>query len=69
MIPYEIEKNLSRLASQWTEKINAAILQMQREAERHVRNQLLTVESLLSRTQSEAEGIKMSLSEVESLIL
>jgi hypothetical protein len=50
-----------------TEKINAAILQMQREAERHVRNQLSTVESLLSRTQSEAEGIKMSLSEVESL--
>jgi GTP-binding protein EngB required for normal cell division len=65
-IPYETEKNLSRLASQWTEKINAAILKMQRDAERHLRDQISTVESLLSRTQSEAEGIRTTLSEVES---
>jgi small GTP-binding protein len=66
-IPYEIEKNLSRLASQWTERINSAILKMQRDAERNVRDQISTVESLLSRTQSESDGILMSLSEVESL--
>jgi GTP-binding protein EngB required for normal cell division len=65
-IPYEVEKNLSRLASQWTEKINAAILKMQRDAERYVRDQISTVESLLARTQSEAEGIRMNLSEIES---
>jgi len=65
-IPYETEKNLSRLASQWTEKINAAILKMQLDAERHVREQIATVESLLSRTESETEGIRMSLSEVKS---
>jgi hypothetical protein len=33
-IPYEIEKNLSRLASQWTDGINAAIFGMQRETAR-----------------------------------
>jgi hypothetical protein len=66
-IPYEIEKNLSRLASQWTERINGAILKMQRDAEKNVRDQILTIESLLSRTQSEAEGIRESLSEVELL--
>jgi GTP-binding protein EngB required for normal cell division len=65
-IPYEIEKNLSRLASQWTESINAAILKMQRDAERHVRDQISTVESMLSRTQSESEEIRVSLLEVES---
>jgi small GTP-binding protein len=65
-IAWEVEKNLSRLASQWTAGINSAILQMQREAERSVRDQISTVESLLSRTQSEAEGIKASLSEIES---
>jgi GTP-binding protein EngB required for normal cell division len=66
-IPYETEKNLSRLASQWTEKINSAILAMQRNAEQYVRDQLLTIESLLSQTHSEACEIRISLSEVESL--
>jgi GTP-binding protein EngB required for normal cell division len=65
-IPWETEKNLSRLASQWTEKINASIIRMQGDAERFVRDQLSTVESLLSRTQSEAEEIMTSISEVES---
>jgi len=60
-IPYETEKNLSRLASQWTERINDAILKMQRDAEQHVRSQISTIESLLSRTQSEAEEIRTSL--------
>lgn len=66
-VPYEVDKNLSRLASQWTEIVNAAVLKMQRDAERSVRDQLVTVESLLSRKQSEAEGIRKSLGEVESL--
>lgn len=66
-IAWEVEKNLSRLASQWTEGINAAILQMQRGAEKSVRDQIATVESLLSRTQSEADGIRAALSDIESL--
>lgn len=66
-IPYETEKNLSRLASQWTEGINGAILKMQRDAEKDVRDQILTIESLLSRTQSESEGIRESLAKVELL--
>ncbi len=66
-IPYETEKNLSRLASQWTEGINNAILKMQRDAERNVREQITTMESLLSRTQSESEGIRESILETELL--
>ena len=66
-IPYETEKNLSRLASQWTEGINGAMLKMQRDAEKDVRDQILTIESLLSRTQSESEGIRESLAKVELL--
>jgi GTP-binding protein EngB required for normal cell division len=65
-IPYETEKNLSRLASQWTDRINDAILKMQRDAEQQVRDQISTVESLLSRAPSDAEGIRQRLSEVES---
>jgi len=66
-IPDEVTKSLSRLASTWTEAINAAIVKMQRDGERSVRDQISTVESLLSRTQSETEDIKMALAEVETL--
>lgn len=66
-IPYETEKNLSRLASQWTDGINSAILKMQQDAEKNLREQTLTIESLLSRTQSESEGIRESLAEAELL--
>jgi GTP-binding protein EngB required for normal cell division len=64
-IPYETEKNLSRLASQWTDGINGAILKMQRDAERSVREQILTIEALLSRTRSDSQAIRASLSEME----
>ena len=67
LIPDETEKNLSRLASQWTDAINRAILKMQRDAEKNVREQILTIEFLLSRTQSESGGIRESLAEVELL--
>ena len=65
-IPDEVVKNLSRLVSQWTERINAAILKMERGAEKNLREQISTVESLLSRTHSEAEEIRAALAEVET---
>ena len=65
-ISWEVEKNLSRLASQWTEGVNKAILRMQQDAEASVRDQIATVESLLSRTRSEAEGIRAALGDIES---
>jgi GTP-binding protein EngB required for normal cell division len=64
-IPYETEKNLSRLASQWTDGINGAILKMQRDAGRRVHEQILTIESLLSSTGSNSQSIRASLSEME----
>jgi hypothetical protein len=61
-----IGKNAT-VASQWTERINAAIQTIQREAEKSIREQVSTVESLLSRTQSEVEGIRSAIVEIESL--
>jgi GTP-binding protein EngB required for normal cell division len=66
-IPDEVVKNLSRVASQWTERINAAIQTIQREAEKSIREQISTVESLLSSTQSEVEGIRCAIVEIESM--
>jgi len=66
-IPDEVAKNLSRVASQWTERINAAIQTIQREAEKSIREQISTVESLLSRTQSEVEEIRSAIVEIEAM--
>jgi hypothetical protein len=55
------------VASQWTERINAAIQTIQKEGERSIHEQIPTVESLLSRTQSEVEGIRSAIVEIESL--
>jgi GTP-binding protein EngB required for normal cell division len=66
-IPWEIEKNLSRIASQWTEGINKAIFKMQHEASKRVRDQIATVESSLSRSQSEVAGIRSVIEEIESI--
>jgi hypothetical protein len=66
-IPDEVAKNLSRVASQWTERINAAIQTIQREAEKSIREQISTVESLLSRTQSEVEEIRSAIAEIEAM--
>jgi hypothetical protein len=38
---------------------------MQRDAERSVREQILTIEALLSRTRSDSQAIRASLSEME----
>jgi GTP-binding protein EngB required for normal cell division len=67
-IPWEIEKNLSRLATQWSDGINAAIQSIEADAENSVRDQITTVEALLSQATSESDGIRSAMEEIESQI-
>jgi GTP-binding protein EngB required for normal cell division len=46
-VPYIVYKNISRLASQWEESINAALLNMENEAERRLDDLMGTVERLI----------------------
>ena len=46
-VPYVVYTNISRLASQWEESINAALLNMGKEAERRLGELLTTVERLI----------------------
>ena len=46
-IPYIVYMNLSRLASQWEESINGALLRLEKEAERRVDELMGTVERLI----------------------
>jgi hypothetical protein len=66
-IPCETEKSLFRPASQWTVKINAAIVKMQFEVEKSARGQIASVESLAFRTRSKACGIRSGLKEIHCL--
>jgi hypothetical protein len=46
-IPYLVYKNISRLTSQWEKSVNAALLNMGKEAERSLGELLATVERLI----------------------
>ena len=46
-IPYLVYKNISRLTSQWEKSVNAALLNMGKEAERRLGELLATVERLI----------------------
>jgi hypothetical protein len=54
----EVEKNLSRIASQQTTAINCCSATVEAQAMASVKVQINTVEGMLSRTQSEADEIR-----------
>jgi len=66
-IGWEVEKNLSRLASVWSERVNQAILEMQKEAVLYVRRQIATVESVLGQRESQRLPIQRALNELDEL--
>lgn len=67
-IPYMAYKNLSRLASQWEQAINRALLNMEREAERRLDELMATVEHLIeSGSNDRAAEIARDLERVASM--
>jgi GTP-binding protein EngB required for normal cell division len=57
-VAWEVEKNLSRIASQWTESVNRCIKQIETQAIVSVKEQIDTVEAMLSGTLSDVNEIK-----------
>lgn len=58
-------KNLSRLASQWEQTVNAALSQMEKEAVRRLDGLVAAIERLLASVGQQAPGIREDLAEVE----
>jgi GTP-binding protein EngB required for normal cell division len=52
-VPYAVYKNISRLTSQWEESVNAALLNIGKEAERRLDELLGTVERLIDGASSD----------------
>jgi GTP-binding protein EngB required for normal cell division len=63
----EVHKNLSRLTSQWEEIVDAAIAQLQREAERRIEDLVSTVDRLTSMPTSEASLIREDLGRLDAM--
>jgi GTP-binding protein EngB required for normal cell division len=60
-LPYQVFKNLSRLASQWTEALTAELHRIERRLESELDEFVRTIEAVLSRTEQEEPGIRADL--------
>jgi GTP-binding protein EngB required for normal cell division len=67
-LPYMIEKNLSRLASQLEETIKAAMAQILKEAERRLDEFIETVERMIASGRNDVPKIRADLELIDSLL-
>jgi hypothetical protein len=67
-VPYMIEKNLSRLATQWDESIRAAMMEILKEANRRLDELINTVERLISTTADGAPKLRADIERVNSCL-
>ncbi len=67
-VPNMIEKNLSRLATQWDESIRAAMMQILKEANRRLDELINTVERLITTTGDEAPELRKDIDRVNSCL-
>jgi hypothetical protein len=54
----EVEANLSRLAAQWEDRINRAIEEMRKQSINYVKEELSTIDALLSKTKGQTSEIR-----------
>ena len=67
LLPWEAEKNLSRLGVQWGEAVNESIDNLARQSLEFIRSELSSIERLISRAPDECGRIESALNELESL--
>jgi GTP-binding protein EngB required for normal cell division len=62
---WEVEKNLSRVASDWRDRVAAAIKELTRQAEQQALDELAALEQTLAQTASNAPELKQAIDELE----
>jgi GTP-binding protein EngB required for normal cell division len=63
---YEVEKNLSRLAADWRNRISVAIEELRTQAERCARDELATLEQMLAQTNTNELQLREAIRELEA---
>jgi GTP-binding protein EngB required for normal cell division len=66
-IVWEVEKNLSRLASQWADAVNRSIGGLARQSLEFIQSELSTIEGLIANAGDRRADIQKALDELESL--
>jgi GTP-binding protein EngB required for normal cell division len=64
-VPWEVEKNLHRLAGDWTEAVDRAVKDLRRQAATWVDAELSTLDRLLGQRPEEAAGFRAALRQLE----
>jgi GTP-binding protein EngB required for normal cell division len=64
---WEVEKNLSRLAAAWRDRVAAGICELVQQAERQAAGELGALEQMLAQTQSDEPMLRRALKEAESV--
>jgi GTP-binding protein EngB required for normal cell division len=67
IIPWEVEKNLSRLANQWAEAVSDSIESITSQAVESMRKELTTIDTLISGTSDQSQNIESALRRLEEL--
>jgi len=67
MLPWEVQKNLCRLAAQWTAAIGRCVDDVAREAQEFIQRELATVEDLLEKAPDRRAAAEKALAEIEAL--
>jgi hypothetical protein len=63
---WEVEKNLSRLASGWRDRVAAVIRELTRQAEQAALDELAALEQMLAQTQSNAPRLRQIIADLEN---
>lgn len=66
-IPWETEKNLSRLSSQWAGAISSSIDDMAKQAIEFINNEIVTVENIMVAAPDRKGDIKKAISDLKSI--
>lgn len=67
-VPWEVEKNLTRLVGDWAEVVNAAVSNLRRQAEFWVDTELSTLDRLLARQPLEASAFQAAIVRLEEAV-
>ncbi len=67
MLPWEVTKNLSRLAAQWTTAIGRCVDDVEQQAQEFIQRELATVEDLLEKASDRRAATEKALAEIEAL--
>ncbi len=62
---WEVQKNLSRLAAGWRDRVAKIIDELTREAEKQARAELVTLEQMLAQTASKAPDLRKAVEDLE----